>query len=139
VSGERVDVVVAGGGLVGVAVARELARSGREVLLLEAERTLGVHTSSRNSEVIHAGIYHAPDTLKAQLCVRGRSLLYRFCEERSVPHRRVGKLLVAVDDTERPGLAVLAAHGARCGVDDLRALSAADVRALLPGWWRRRR
>ena len=131
-SGERVDVVVAGGGLIGIAVARELALAGREVLLLEAERALGLHTSSRNSEVIHAGIYHAPNTLKAQLCVSGRSLLYRLCAERSVPHRRVGKLLVAVDDHERSGLAELAAQASRCGVDDLRALSAEDVHALEP-------
>lgn len=131
-SGERVDVVVAGGGLVGVAVARELALAGREVLLLESERSLGTHTSSRNSEVIHAGIYHAPHTLKAQLCVSGRRLLYRYCEERGVPHRRVGKLLLAVSDDERPGLAALAAQASQCGVDDVRALSAAEVHTLEP-------
>lgn len=129
---ESVECAVVGGGIVGVAIARELAAAGREVVLLEAESALGTHTSSRNSEVIHAGLYHPPETLKASLCVRGRELLYRFCEEHGVAHRRIGKLIVAVDEAERATLAAVADRARRCGVDDLRALSAADVRALEP-------
>ena len=91
-----VDCLVVGGGVVGLAVARELARAGREVVVVEAEPRIGMHTSSRNSEVIHAGIYYATGSAKARLCVRGKELLYRYCSERGVPHRRIGKIIVAV-------------------------------------------
>ena len=93
---ETVDCAVIGAGVVGLAIARKLAMSGREVVVLEAEDAFGTHTSARNSEVIHAGIYYATGTLKAKLCVTGRKALYRYCEEHQVTHRRIGKVVVAV-------------------------------------------
>ena len=92
---DRVDAVVVGAGAVGLAVARELALRGRETLLLEADAGIGSGISSRNSEVIHAGIYDAPGSLKATLCVAGRRLLYPYCEAHGIDHRRCGKLIVA--------------------------------------------
>ncbi|HEX5389884.1 MAG TPA: FAD-dependent oxidoreductase, partial [Burkholderiaceae bacterium] len=94
---EAVDVVVVGGGAVGLAVARAFAQAGREVLVLERETAIGTGVSSRNSEVIHAGLYYEPGSLKARLCVRGKELLYAFCESHGVDHRRCGKLVVATD------------------------------------------
>src|SRR5438034_10345372 len=94
---DSVDCVVIGAGVVGLAVARALALAGREVLILEGERHLGSWTSSRNSEVIHAGIYYPKGSLKAALCTEGRDRLYAFCAERGVPHRRCGKLIVAAE------------------------------------------
>src|SRR5437867_9391929 len=96
-SAERVDVVVVGAGVVGLAIARALALARREVIVLEAESTIGTHTSSRNSEVIHAGIYYPKGSLKARSCVAGRHLLYEYCASHGVPHRRCGKLIVATD------------------------------------------
>ena len=84
-------------GVVGLAVARALATAGRDVVILEAEDAIGKHTSSRNSEVIHAGIYYPRNSLKARTCVEGRQRLYAYCDERGVPHRRCGKLIVATD------------------------------------------
>src|SRR5689334_2034696 len=92
------DVAVIGGGVVGLAVARALALSGREVVVLEAESALGSHTSSRNSEVIHAGIYYPTGSEKAGLCVAGKTLLYEYCEREGVAHARLGKLIVATRD-----------------------------------------
>ena len=92
---QQVDCIVIGGGVIGLAVARRLAMAGIEALVLEREVTHGTHTSSRNSEVIHAGLYYTPGSLKALLCVRGRERLYRYCEERGIANRRCGKLIVA--------------------------------------------
>jgi L-2-hydroxyglutarate oxidase LhgO len=129
---EQVDCVVVGAGVVGLAIARALALAGREVIVLEAENAFGTGTSSRNSEVIHAGIYYPPGSLRAQLCVRGKAMLYDFCATHQVAHRRLGKLIVATDDTEQAGLARLLAQARACGVTDLRPLSADEVRALEP-------
>jgi L-2-hydroxyglutarate oxidase LhgO len=126
------DVAIAGGGIVGLAIARELSRAGREVVVLEAESQLGQHTSSRNSEVIHAGIYYAAGSLKAWLCVRGNELLYGYCEREGVPHRRIGKLVLATRDEEIAELDLLFTQAAANGVHDLVWLDAADVRALEP-------
>jgi L-2-hydroxyglutarate oxidase LhgO len=97
---EQLDAVVIGAGVVGLAVARELALAGREVVILEAEEAIGTHTSSRNSEVIHAGIYYPRGSLKALACVEGRHLLYEYCRTHGVPHRRCGKLIVATDEAQ---------------------------------------
>ena len=129
---DRVECVVVGAGVVGLAVARGLARAGREVIVLEAERLIGSHTSARNSEVIHAGIYYPKGSAKARLCVRGRALLYAYCESRGVPHRRLGKIIVATAPEQEGELAGIAAAAAANGVDDLRPLGAAELRALEP-------
>ena len=120
---ESVQTVVIGAGAVGLAVARALALSGREVVVLEAEEIIGSGTSSRNSEVIHSGIYYPRDSAKARLCVRGKALLYAYCESHGVAHRRAGKLIVATDESQLALLDDLKARAAANGVHDLRHLS----------------
>ncbi len=129
---EQVECVVVGAGIVGLAVARALALSGREVLVLERERWIGSHTSSRNSEVIHAGIYYPKDSLKARLCVAGRERLYAYCAEHGVPHQRLGKLIVATTTDEVPRLDGIRQRAAGNGVDDIVRLDAAAARAIEP-------
>ncbi|GAB4273384.1 MAG: NAD(P)/FAD-dependent oxidoreductase [Deferrisomatales bacterium] len=129
---ERADCVVIGAGVVGLAVARALARAGREVLLLERAATFGTETSSRNSEVIHAGIYYPPGSLKARLCRRGRDQLYAYCAAKGVAHRRLGKLIVAAGPDQVAALERLRATAAANGVDDLAWLSAEEARELEP-------
>ncbi len=129
---ERVDCVVIGAGVVGLAVARALALAGREVVILEQEAAIGLHTSSRNSEVIHAGIYYPTGSLKARLCVAGRERLYAHCQAHGVPHRRLGKLIVASAEDQRAMLEGLARTAAANGVDDLRWLDAAELRRVEP-------
>lgn len=119
---EQIDTLVVGAGALGLACAARLADGRRSLLIAEAERLIGSHTSSRNSEVIHAGLYYAPGSLKAELCLEGRERLYAWCERFQVPTRRIGKLLVAVEDGEREKLAALEENARRCGVDDLRPL-----------------
>jgi L-2-hydroxyglutarate oxidase LhgO len=128
----EVDTVIAGAGVVGIALARALALAGREVLLLEKNGAIGEETSARNSEVIHAGIYYEPGSLKARHCVRGKALLYAFCEARGVPHRRCGKLIVAADEDEAQKLPGIAARARANGVDDLEFLDGKDATALEP-------
>jgi L-2-hydroxyglutarate oxidase LhgO len=127
-----IDALVVGAGVIGLAVARKLAQGGLSVVVVDAAEGIGTETSSRNSEVIHAGIYYPAGSLKARLCVEGRERLYAFCESHGVPHRRSGKLIVATDDTERAAIEALARKGADNGVDDLRLLSGAEARALEP-------
>ena len=129
---DQIDVAVIGAGVVGLAVARELAMHGREVVIIEAGHAIGTGISSRNSEVIHAGLYHPPGSLKAQLCVRGKALLYDYCASRGIPHQRCGKLVVATREADLPRLTQLAANGAANGVGDLRLLNRAEARALEP-------
>ncbi len=129
---ESVDCAVIGAGAVGLAVARRLAMAGREVVVLEAEGIVGSHTSSRNSEVIHAGIYYPEGSLKARVCVQGRRALYAYCEEHGVPHANVGKLIVATEESETPRLRALMAKAAANGVDDLRYLGPCAVERLEP-------
>jgi L-2-hydroxyglutarate oxidase LhgO len=129
---EHVDTVVIGAGVVGLACARALALAGREVIVLESETTIGTGTSSRNSEVIHAGIYYAPGSLKAKLCVAGRLALYPFLAGRGVAHRRCGKLIVATEPAQIGELEKIRARGAANGVSDLRMLSSGEARALDP-------
>lgn len=129
---EKVQCLVIGAGVVGLAVGRALARRGREVLVLEAESAIGTGISARNSEVIHAGIYYPPDSAKARLCVRGRRLLYEHCQAHGVPFRRCGKLIVAVDDAQLRKLNSIQRTAQRNGVDDLRCLSAEEAKGLEP-------
>jgi L-2-hydroxyglutarate oxidase LhgO len=129
---ERVDCVVVGAGVVGLAVARELARRGREVLVLERAHAIGTETSSRNSEVIHAGIYYPQHLLKRRLCVEGKALMYAFCAEYGVAHRRCGKLIVATSEAQMPQLAALKRQAEANGVHDLRFLAPAEVARLEP-------
>lgn len=129
---EHVDCIVVGAGVVGLAIARRLAIAGRDVVVLEAENAFGIHTSSRNSEVIHAGIYYPQDSLKARLCVSGKQALYRYCAERGIGHARCGKLIVATVPDEVPILATLREKARGNGVDDLEYLPGADARALEP-------
>jgi L-2-hydroxyglutarate oxidase LhgO len=126
-----VEVAVVGAGVVGLATARALAREGREVLLLEAARSFGTGASSRNSEVIHAGIYYAPGSLKARLCVAGREQLYEFCSRFGVAHRRCGKLIVATSEAQIPELDRIAAAARSNGVE-LLAMEREQALALEP-------
>jgi L-2-hydroxyglutarate oxidase LhgO len=132
VSAEHVDTVVIGAGVVGLAVARAFALAGREVVVLEREGAIGTGTSSRNSEVIHAGIYYPSGSLKAKLCVAGRTALYPWLERRGVAHRRCGKLIVATDPGQIAGLEKLHAQAKANGVADLRMIEAREARALEP-------
>jgi L-2-hydroxyglutarate oxidase LhgO len=127
-----VETVVVGGGVIGLAVARALARLGHEVLVLERNNRVGAETSSRNSEVIHAGIYYPPGSMRAELCVSGKQMLYDFCAENGVAHARVGKLLVATQEAELEKLEAIATTAKKNGVDDLRRLSAQEAHALEP-------
>jgi L-2-hydroxyglutarate oxidase LhgO len=129
---ERVDAVVVGAGVVGIAVARALALAGREVVVLDAAEGIGTETSSRNSEVIHAGIYYPTGSLKAKLCVTGKQALYAYCAERGIPHRRCGKLVVATATDQIPKLDQLRAQATANGVTDLVRMAGAEARALEP-------
>lgn len=128
----RAGAVVIGAGVIGLAVARALARAGHAPLILEANDRFGAETSSRNSGVIHAGLYYPAGSLKSRLCIAGSRRLYAFCAERGVPHRRLGKLVIAHEPGQIAELEALAAHAAGCGVTDLELLDAARARALEP-------
>lgn len=129
---DHVDVVIAGAGVVGLAVARELALAGREVLLLEAARAIGTGASSRNSEVIHAGLYYAPGSLKARLCLDGRRLLYRYCTAHNIAHRKLGKLVVATRAEHEAKLSAILATALSNGAENIDWIEARDACALEP-------
>ena len=129
---EQVDTVVIGAGVVGLAVARALAMAGREVIVLETENAIGTHTSSRNSEVIHAGIYYPKGSFKARLCVEGRNKLYTYCAEHGVSHQRCGKLIVATSAAQVAELDKIRAHAAANGVVDVAPIELAQVREMEP-------
>jgi len=129
---ERLDCIVIGAGVIGLAVARRLARDGRDVLILEETDSIGSITSSRNSEVIHAGIYYEKDSLKAQYCVEGKKRLYDYLESRAIDHERCGKLIVAVDDAEVSRLETLEEHARSNGVNDLEWISGSEAMAMEP-------
>ena len=126
------DVVVIGAGVVGLACARELAARGRDVILIERHERFGVETSSRNSEVVHAGIYYASGTLKARLCVQGNRSLYAWCESHGVPHARLGKLIVATAEDEEPKLDQILRQALENGVTSLRRFAPSQVRKIEP-------
>jgi L-2-hydroxyglutarate oxidase LhgO len=129
---ERLDCVVVGAGVVGLAVARRLAMAGRETVILETSETIGNEISSRNSEVIHAGIYYPTGSLKAALCVAGRDALYEYCGRHGVPHKKLGKLIVATNEREIAGLRSLAAKAEANGVRDLSWLDRREIGDLEP-------
>lgn len=129
---DSVECVVVGAGVVGLAAARRLARAGLEVVVVEAAGDIGTGTSSRNSEVIHAGIYYPAGSLMARLCVAGKQALYNYCDAHGVPYRRCGKLIVATAANEDEKLVSIKSHAEANGVDDMRVLSAAEARALEP-------
>lgn len=129
---EQVDCAVIGAGVVGLAIARRMALAGREVVILEAEEAFGTHTSARNSEVIHAGIYYASGSMKARLCVPGKKALYRYCAEHDVKHRNIGKVVVACEAAQVPAMHNYIEQARTNGVDDLRLLSSDELAELEP-------
>jgi len=129
---DRIDTIIVGAGVIGLACARALAAAGREVLILETENAFGTVTSSRNSGVIHAGIYYKPGSLKARCCVRGRDLLYAYARERGVAYKNCGKLVVATDQSQVEKLHAWKANAEKNGVIGLRLLTPAEARALEP-------
>ena len=131
---ERADVAVVGAGILGLAVARELLHRDpqRRVTVLEREDAIGVHQTGHNSGVIHAGIYYAPGSLKARLCVEGARELYAFCEEHAVPHERCGKVIVATEANELPALDELERRGRANGVPGLTRLDASGLARVEP-------
>src|SRR5690242_15438363 len=129
---ETVDCVVVGAGVVGLAVARALALAGREVIVLEAAEGIGTETSSRNSEVIHAGIYYPKGSLMAHTCVEGRHKLYAYCAEHGVPHRNCGKLIVATNAQESELLASIKGRAEANGVEGMQLLSGNAATQLEP-------
>jgi L-2-hydroxyglutarate oxidase LhgO len=129
---DKVDCVVVGAGVIGLAVARKLAQAGREVIVLEAAEGIGTVTSSRNSEVIHAGIYYKAGSLMARMCVSGKQALYAYCRDHGIPHRNCGKLIVATNPKETEKLQSIRAHAEANGVLDMQALSGDAARALEP-------
>jgi L-2-hydroxyglutarate oxidase LhgO len=131
-SSEIADTIIIGAGVVGLAIARRLARSGHEVLVLEANDSFGMEISSRNSGVIHAGIYYPPGTLKSRSCIRGKQLLYDYCEQRQVPHQCCGKLIIATREDEHDQLKALQDNALRAGLADLKWLDKSGVRTLEP-------
>lgn len=126
------DAVVVGAGVIGLAIARELALAGQSVIVIEAADGIGTETSSRNSEVIHAGLYYPTGSLKARLCVEGRDRLYAYCEARGIPHRRCGKLVVATDAAELEAIAAVAARGRANGCSDLAMVDGHAALAMEP-------
>ena len=129
---DEVDALVVGAGVIGLACARALALQGREVVVIEAAEAIGTVTSSRHSEVIHAGLYYPTGSLKARWCVQARERLYAYCAEHGVAHRRCGKLVVATSDDERPALEALHAKAHANGVTDVRVIDLAEARAMEP-------
>ena len=129
---DKVDCVVIGAGVIGLAIARRLAQAGREVIVLEAAEGIGTVTSSRNSEVIHAGIYYRANSLMAQMCVSGKHALYQYCRDHGIPHRNCGKLIVATTAQETDKLQSIRAHAEANGVDDLQLIPGDNARALEP-------
>jgi L-2-hydroxyglutarate oxidase LhgO len=129
---DQMDCIVIGAGVVGLAIARHFASEGHEVLILEAEGDFGTGISSRNSEVIHAGIYYPQGSLKARLCVEGRRRLYGYCVEHGVAHRRCGKLIVATNESQRAVLQDILRKARNNGVEDIGEITADEARALEP-------
>ena len=129
---QNVDVVIVGAGVVGLAIAVEVTREDKEVVVIERLLSFGQETSSRNSEVIHSGLYYPKDSLKARFCVEGKKLLYQFCEERNIAYKRIGKLIVATNHTEAKDLEELISRGKNNGVEDLNLLTKSQIKEIEP-------
>jgi len=128
----EISVAIIGAGVIGLATAREIAQGKKDVFVFEKNRTLGLETSSRNSEVIHAGIYYPEDSLKAKLCVEGKSLLYKLCDKHNIAYKKTGKIIVAADENEISCLEELYEQGGKNGVEDLMLLSQTELKKLEP-------
>ncbi|MDH4068260.1 MAG: NAD(P)/FAD-dependent oxidoreductase [Dehalococcoidia bacterium] len=128
----EIDVAIIGAGVIGLATAHEITQGGKEVFVFEKNSTFGLETSSRNSEVIHAGIYYPEDSLKAKLCVEGKNLLYSFCDKHNIAYNKCGKIIVAADENEITQLEKLCDQGRRNGVDDLVLLARTELKKLEP-------
>jgi len=129
----HIQTAIIGAGVLGLSIARSLSKKGHEIILLEQSNTIGSGISSRNSEVIHAGIYYEKNTLKAKLCVEGKKMIYQYCQERDIPYRQCGKILVATDNEQRDvGLPQLVEYAKNNGVNGLQILSKEDVKVLEP-------
>ena len=128
----EIDVAIIGAGVIGLATAREIAQGKKEVFVFEKNRTFGLETSSRNSEVVHAGIYYPEDSLKARLCLEGKNLLYKLCRKHNIAHKKCGKIIVAADESEVTWLEELCEQGRKNGVADLVLLSRTEVKKLEP-------
>jgi L-2-hydroxyglutarate oxidase LhgO len=128
----EIDVAIIGAGVIGLATAREIAQGKKEVFVFEKNRTFGLETSSRNSEVVHAGIYYPEDSLKARLCVEGKNMLYELCDKHNIAYKRCGKIIVATNEDEVSWLEELSRQGRRNGVHDLALLARAEVKKLEP-------
>lgn len=129
---DRIDCVVIGAGVVGLAIARALALQGREVFVIEKHPAIGMETSSRNSEVIHAGLYYPTGSMKARLCLQGRDALYGYCEERGIPHRRCGKLVVATSEAQQAKLAAIHAQASANGCTEVTQIDAREAKSIEP-------
>ena len=128
----KADITIIGAGVVGLAIAAEVSSESRRVYVLERNENFGLETSSRNSQVIHSGIYYPQGSLKAMACVTGKAMLYEICERHGIPHRKLGKLIVAMDDEEVKQLEILQEKGRRNGVNDLRMLNRHEIAKLEP-------
>lgn len=129
---EKTDILVIGAGVIGLAVAKELSSIKKDIIIIEKNKSFGQETSSRNSEVIHGGMYYPSGTLKAELCINGRQLLYQLCNEKKIPHKKVGKLIIATDKDELSALEVLLAQGKNNGVKGLGIITEAQIKKLEP-------
>lgn len=129
---ERIDITIVGAGVVGLSIAVQLSQTARDVLVIEKNSTFGQEASSRNSEVIHAGIYYPADSLKTKTCIEGRHLLYQFCLQNDIPHKKIGKLIVAIDKNEVKDLEQLFQQGLENGVEDLKLLSRTEIKNFEP-------
>lgn len=129
---EKVEITIVGAGVVGLAIAAEISKSSQNIFVIERNPSFGQETSSRNSEVIHAGIYYPRDSLKAKTCIEGRRLLYEFCVQNKIPHQKTGKLIVAIDSKETEDLEKLFKHGLANGIEDLRLISRSEIKDLEP-------
>jgi len=129
---DRAEIVIVGAGVIGLAVARELSKNHKDILVIEKNPSFGQETSSRNSEVIHAGIYYPGDSLKTKTCLQGKKLLYEYCRKNDIGHKRIGKLVAITNNNEREGLEKLFKNGLESGVEDLKIISGEEIKKIEP-------